>query len=172
MDLALQQTELLSLVKRGHTVGENADPYIRKVAQSEHLCALRETILWWRTFDIQRCCRLTASLLKQRGMFEDTVTSFAAQANLSPFVEQLADEFLQQMSGHHDPLVAAVAQFELYLTKVKLGDTAEYTVHWPTDPWTLITSLAENQLRGPLTSQRYQMRISRQCPGLVHICAG
>jgi len=58
---------------------------------------------------------------QSQGMFEDTVTSFAAQANLSPFGEQLADEFLQQMSGHHDPLVAAVAQFELYLTKVQLG---------------------------------------------------
>jgi hypothetical protein len=52
-------------------------------------------------------------------MFEDTVTSFAAQANLSRL---LADESLQQMSGHHDPPVAAVAQFELYLTKVQLGE--------------------------------------------------
>lgn len=133
---------------------------------------LREIILAWRFFDIQRHCRLTASLLKKRGSFEDAVKSFAATPSLSPFPDQLAEVFLQQMSGHGDPLVACVAQFELYLTKVKLGDPGEYTIDWPTNPVKLITSLTQDGPVQLLTAdEQYRMTISRRCPGLVQISA-
>ena len=170
MDLARQQTALLSLLKSGQS--GDCDPYIRAVAGSDHLVMLREIILAWRFFDIQRHCRLTASLLKKRGGLEDAVTGFAATPNLSPFPDQLAEVFLRQMSENDDSLIACVAQFELYLTKVKLGNTGEYTIDWPTDPVKLITCLGQD---GPLPSLTanglYRMRISRRFPGLVQISA-
>ena len=173
MDLARQQTELLALLKSGQAEGEQTDPYIRAVAQSDHLAMLREIILAWRFFDIQRHCRLTARLLKKRGTFEEATRDFAATPNLSPFPDQLAEAFLRRMSEHRDPFVASVAQFELYLTKVKLGDSGEYTVDWPTDPWLLITSLVHEGPHAALTATgHYRMRISRQYPGLVQVCAG
>jgi hypothetical protein len=170
MDLARQQTALLSLLKTGHT--DDCDPYIQAVADSEHMAMLREIILAWRFFDIQRHCRLTTSLLKKRGSFEDAVKAFATTPNLSPFPDKLAEVFLQQMSEHADPLVSCVAKFELFLTKVKLGYLGEYTIDWPTDPRKIITNLMQDRPLGPLTAvEPHQMRISRQYPRLVQVSA-
>jgi hypothetical protein len=170
MDLARQQTALLSLLKSGQS--GDCDPYVQTVANSAHLVMLREIILAWRFFDIQRHCRLTASLLKKHGNFESAVKSFAATPSLSPFPDKLAEVFLRQMSEHDDPLVACVAQFELYLTKVKLGDTGEYTIDWPTDPVKLITSLTQDGPVDPLTANEpHRMRIARRYPGLVQVSA-
>ena len=170
MDLARQQTALLSLLKSGQS--DDRDPYIRDVAASDHLAMLREIILAWRFFDIQRHCRLTATLLKQHTSFEEAVKSFAATPGLSPFPDQLAEVFLQQMGEGDDPIVSCVARFELYLTKVKLGDSAEYTIDWPTDPVKLITSLAQGGPVHPLTANElYRMKISRRYPGLVQVSA-
>lgn len=134
---------------------------------------LREIILAWRLFDIQRHCRLTASLLKELGGFEDAVKTFAGTPNLSPFPDKLAEVFLQKMSEHADPLVGCVAKFELFLTKVRLGDPGEYAIDWPTDPRNVIASLMQD---GPLssltTTGRYQMQISQRYPGLVQVSAG
>ena len=170
MDLERQQTALLSLLKRGQS--EDSDPYIQTVANSEHLVMLREIILAWRFFDIQRHCRLTASMLKKRGSFEDAVRSFASTPGLSPFPDQLAEVFMRQMSDHSDLLVACVAKFELHLTRVKLGDSGEYTIDWPTDPIQLITRLTQDGPVHSLTADgTYRMRISRRYPGLVQVSA-
>jgi len=170
MDLARQQTALLSLLKTGHA--DDCDPYIQAVADSEHLAMLREIILAWRFFDIQRHCRLTASLLKKLGSFEDAVKAFAATPNLSPFPDKLAEVFLQQMSEHADPLVGCVAKFELFLTKVRLGDLGEYAIDWPADPRKVIASLMQDGPLGSLTAmERYQMQISQRYPGLVQVSA-
>jgi hypothetical protein len=170
MDLARQQTALLSLLKSGQS--SDCDPYVQAVANSDHLVMLREIILAWRFFDLQRHCRLTASLLKKHGNFESAVKSFTATPSLSPFPDKLAEVFLRQMSEHNDPLVACVAQFELYLTKVKLGDTGEYTIDWATDPVKLITSLTQDGPVHPLTANEpHRMRISRRYPGLVQVSA-
>jgi hypothetical protein len=170
MNLARQQTALLSLLKTGHT--DDCDPYIKAVADSEHLAMLREIILAWRFFDIQRHCRLTTSLLKKRGSFEGAVKAFATTPNLSPFPDKLVEVFLQQMSEHADPLVSCVARFELFLTKVKLGDLGEYTIDWPADPRKVIPSLMQDEPLGPLTAvEPHQMKISRQYPRLVQVSA-
>ncbi len=167
MNIASQQTGLLALLKSGHTDG--ADPYIQTVAQSDHLTMLREIILTWRFFDIERHCRLTASLLKKRGIFEEAVKSFSATPNLSPFPDQLAQAFFDQMGHHRDPLVACVAQFECSLVKVKQGDNGQYTVDWPVDPQALIPNLlGDTPLELP-PEGHYQTKISRDIPGLVRI---
>lgn len=168
MDLARQQTALLCLLKTGRA--DDCDPYIQTVAGSEHLSMLREIILAWRLFDIQRHCQLTASLLKKRGRFEEAVKAFAATPNLSPFPDKLGELFLRQMSEHADQLVSCVARFELFLTKVRLGDPGEYTIDWPTDPKRIITILTKD---GPFDSlpavAPHEMRISRCFPGLVQV---
>lgn len=168
MDLARQQTALLCLLKTGHA--DECDPYIQRVASSEHLAMLREITLAWRFFDIHRHCRLTASLLKKRGSFEDSVKAFAATPNLSPFPDKLGELFLQRMSEHEDPLVSCVARFELSLTKVKLGDPGEYTIEWPVDPKSMIAGLMRD---GPVSSLiaivPHEMKISRRFPGLVQV---
>jgi hypothetical protein len=170
MDLARQQRDLLALIKCG-SLQESGDPYIEKVARSPHLEVLREVVLSWRAFDVERSCRLTATLLKQRSCFDDAVRAFAATANISPFVERLRDAFLGQMIGHTDPLIAAVAQFELYLIKVKSGDRGEYAVEWPTDPRPLLMALSEGGSPEPLpVAAPHRMFISQRFQGLVQVC--
>jgi len=170
MDLARQQTALLSLLKSGRC--DDRDPYVQTVAHSEHLVMLREIILAWRFFDIRRNCRLTTALLTKRGDFEATLKYFAATPGLSPFPDQLAEVFLRQMSEHDDPVVASVAKLESYLTKVKQGDPGEYIIDWPTDPVQLITSLTQD---GPIylltAGAPYRMRISNRYPGCVQVSA-
>jgi len=169
MNLARQQTALLSLLKSGHFSDGEADPYIDLVAGSEHLVMLRQVILAWRFYDVQLHCPLTAALLKKRGTFEETVKAFAATPNLSAFPDQLAEAFLRRMSIQRDPFVAAVAKFELYMTKVKLGDGGEYTIDWPADPRVILRGLTQQT---KLTaSKSYRMRISRRYPGLAQVTA-
>ncbi|PWT96873.1 MAG: hypothetical protein C5B51_32605 [Terriglobia bacterium] len=169
MDLARQQRDLLELIKSG-TLRRTGDPYIEKVAHSPHLAVLRDVVLSWRAFDVERTCRLTSALLQQRGWFDDAIRFFAATADISPFVERLRDTFLEQMAANADPLVAAVAQFELYLIKVKLGDPGEYTVEWPTDPRPVLMALDEGRSLEPLPAVTHQMSISQCLPGLVRVC--
>ena len=170
MDLACQQTALFSLLRSGHADEEPTDPYIREVAASAHLTMLREIVLAWRLYDIRRHCRLTASLLHKLGNLEEAVKSFAATPSLSPFPDQLAEAFLRQMSEHSDPIIASTAKFELYLAKVRRGDSGEYMVDWPTDPTVLLTNLTrEGALPSFTTNGHYQTRISRQYPGWVRI---
>lgn len=170
MDLAKQQRDLLALIRCG-SIADSSDSYIDKVARSPHLQVLREVVLSWRAFDVERSCRLTAALLKQRGWFDDEVRAFAATANISPFVERLRDNFLEQMARHTDLLIAAVAQFELYLIKVKLGDSAEYLVEWPTDPRPVLMALSKGgSLESPPVGAPHRMLISQRFQGLVQVC--
>ena len=170
MNLARQQTALLSLLKTGHA--ENDDVYIQSVAISAHLRMLREIILAWRRYDIQRHCPLTATLLKKCARFEELVSSFAAAPNLSPFPDQMAEAFLCQMSEQEDPIITCIAQFELFMTRVKLGDPGEYTVNWPADPRTVIACvLQETPLSSLTLGEHFCMRISRRFEGLVQLSA-
>lgn len=170
MDLAKQQRELRALIKQGPSAA-SGDPYIDAVAGSAHLDVLREMILSWRRFDIERSCRLTATLLKQRGLFDEAVEHFTATADISPFVERLAEAFLEQTSRRQDPLLAAVARLELYLTKVKSGDPGDYTVEWPTDPHVVLMQLANGKrLDNETTAVPHRMFISHRYSGLVRTC--
>ena len=172
MDLASHQRALLDLIKSGRVEPGNADPYIRKIAGSEELKVVQDIVMSWRKFDIERYCRLTATLLKKRGQFEETIRAFAATPDLSPFIEKLGETFLQQMSRHPDPLLSAVARFELFVIRVKLGDPSEYCVAWHTDPVEVLNSLANDQYPEMAGAPgMYRTEISQRYEGLVQVTA-
>lgn len=172
LDLAKHQKDLLSLIKSGEAAAAISDPYIGTVAASDGLAVLREVVLSWRAFDVKRYCRLTSSLLKQRGVFDQAVARFAATANLSPFIERLGEAFLEMMSWDSDPLTAAVARFESGLIKVTAGDTGEYAVDWPTDPRPVLLSLRDDRpLEAVTILDPHQTLISGRYPGLVRFAA-
>ena len=170
MDLAKHQRDLLALIKSGSAEAGCTDPYIRKIAGSEELRVVQNIVLSWRQFDIERYCRLTSTLLKKRGLFEETIRAFAATADLSPFIERLGAAFLQQMGRHPDPLISSVARFELFVIRVKLGDPSEYTVEWNTDPVEALNSLAGDRCPNATSGAGlYRTIISGRYPGLVHV---
>ena len=142
-DLAAQQQALLALLKRRpvHLSSE----YLRKVADSPGLELAREVAVWWRALGIERNCPHTTALLKRLGRFQQAVEDFYCGSAASPYMETMAAQFLESFAGAADPLLRAVAQFELAAICAAQGDTREFTVDWDREPGALLEALREGR---------------------------
>ena len=72
---------------------------------------------------------------------------------------------------HKDSLVAAVASFELALTRIREGDSATYLIPWPVEPITVLHALAQDRdPRHDLRTGKFELVVSRDLPGqfVVH----
>ncbi len=165
MDLATHQRKLLGLLRSTCEVRSDDDAYLRTVAQSKDLEEARRNIFLWRIYVLERTAALTFTLLKQRGLLQETLSAFITQHNISPFRETQAPAFLEALGRHHDTLVASVAQFELALLRVREGDPASYVVHWSVEPHAILNSLARGiPLEGEAPIGAYRIVISRDLP--------
>lgn len=165
MDLAEHQRKLLGLIKTTYQATSNDEPYIQTVAQSKHLEVMHEIVVFWRSLGVERYCVLTASLLKQRGVFDESIENLIKTQALSPFIEKLGRTFVDMMSHSEDDLIASVAQFESAFIKVKHGDPNQYTVDWHYEPYAILTSLIRDlPLEQYLTKGSYQTIVSAQLP--------
>jgi hypothetical protein len=165
--LAEYQKTMLDLLK-SRASAEFADQHISDVAQSAGLGLLREVAVWWRGFAVESNCPWTAQLLKKLGAFEASVESLYRNQNVSPYVEKAAEQFLLQMSSGADPLIAAMARFELALTQVRQGSRQEYCIEWDRNPELLFQSLKSiGDLPVAEASLSYRTYISREIPELV-----
>lgn len=170
MELATLQRQLLGLVKETYEISENDDPYIQIVARSENLRVVREIVASWRNYNLQSYCVFTSTLLIQRNKFDEAVKSFVNKRKHSPFIEQLGTEFLEELSSRENPLIASVAQFELALIKVKLGDPEEYIIDWEHEPYSVLNSiiqglsLNEDSVRGS-----YRVIVSKNLPNFFRV---
>ncbi len=173
MDLALHQRQLLGLFRSTCDVGQDDDAYIQTVARSRDLREGRRNILLWRVWVLKRTCPLTFTLLRRRGILEESVAAFISQQNISPFRETQAPVFLEWLGGHSDRLVACVAGFERALTKVRQGDGETHILAWPVDPGPVLHSVAKDTAlpdeRTSLCDERsggpWATVISRDLPG-------
>lgn len=139
MTLATVQRGLRDLL-RGRPMVER-HPYLADVAASDRLDLLREIVLWWRAFGLERTSPLTAALLKRHGRFDETVSRFVVEQSISPYVEQLGEAFAAAHRDDPDELVATVASFEWALMRVKRGDPGTYEVDWPAEPYAVLHGL-------------------------------
>lgn len=170
MDLAAHQRKLLGLFRSTYQVRADDDAYIHRIAQSKDLEEGRRNIFLWRIYVLQRTCVLTFTLLKRRNLLEETLNAFIMRHNISPFRETQAPAFLEALSGHHDSLIASVAQFELALMKVRQGDPRSYVVPWNVEPHTILNSLARDiPLDDKVPEGVYQIVISRELPSQFQI---
>jgi hypothetical protein len=178
MDLAAHQRKLLGLIRSTYRVRADDDAYIRAVAQSKDLEEARRNIFLWRIYVLERTAALTFTLLKQRNLLGEILSTFITRHNISPFRETQAPAFLESLSGHQDSLIAAVAQFELALMKVRQGDPRTYVVDWHVEPNAILHNLAKDlpledgPLEGLAPEGDYQIRISRDFPSQfqIHHC--
>ncbi|MDE3195710.1 MAG: hypothetical protein KGN84_05165 [Acidobacteriota bacterium] len=106
-----RQRALLALIKQ-RPLGIVNDPWLDRVASSRELRMLREIALWWRRFQIESRCRYTSRLLKRLECFDRAVAAYFESHATSPFIENLADGFLEALANDPDPVVSAVARFE------------------------------------------------------------
>src|ERR1700693_6159229 len=111
--LAQLQDSMLRLIKARPV--NTKDSYLELVEGSGELAAIREIAIWWRTYHLERACLHTARLMKRLGLFSQAVATFCASTAASPFAEEIGRQFVAAMSGHADPLVASMAQFEAAL---------------------------------------------------------
>ena len=170
MDLAAHQRKLLGLFRCTYQARADDDAYIQKVAQSKDLEEARRNIFLWRIYVLERTCILTFTLLKRRNLLEETLSAFIMQNNISPFRETQAPAFLESLSGHHDSLIASVAQFELALMKVRHGDPGSYAVPWNVEPHVILNSLARDiPLEAKPREGPYQILVSRDLPSRFQI---
>ncbi len=139
--LEQQQRALLALIKKRPLPPEDSDEYLRRVGASDELGLVREIALWWRALGIERNCPLTAKLLRKIGRFEPAVESFYCHQATSPYMEEMAVQFLEMVSADSDPLARTVAAFELALTRVAQGDSREFVIQWDRDPTAVLNAL-------------------------------
>jgi hypothetical protein len=169
-DLALLQRRLLALIKGSAGVTDADEPYLHQVASSDELTLAREIVLWWRAFQVERYCVLTAAVLKRREVFDAAISDFVRTHQFSPFIETLGQAFLAAMSTHPDPLVASVASFELALVRVKQGDRATYVVDWDVEPYAVLDELLTGRRAADVeTAGRYRTITSTQLPRLFEV---
>jgi hypothetical protein len=170
MDLTTLQRQLRGLITSTYQVSAGDEAYIQAVAHSEHLQVVREIIHWWQAYDVERSCVFTATLIKQRGRWDEALRAWGCQQRSAPFIEQLGPMFLEALCGHDDPLIACVAQFELALIKVKQGDEKVYMVDWAYDPYAVLTSLlTPRSLDEARARGAYRTTIARHLPQLFQV---
>lgn len=161
-----QQRGLLDLVKRRG--GPVSDPYLERVAASPGLAIVRETALFWRTFQVEAQCRSTSCLLKRLGWFDALVAGYFDSNATSPYVEELSRDFLRWLSMHGDALVRAVSQFELAVLEVKSGSADVFEIRWDRDPGLVLRALETGlQIPAAEAGNLYRVRVGRELPGMI-----
>jgi hypothetical protein len=166
-NLAEQQRTILHLLKgRAHQPIE--DPYLAEVARSPGFAFMREIALFWRTEAVEATCRWTSRLLKRLGTFDQSIASFYSDENVSPYKGKAGEQFLVRMSRHGEPLIAAMAKFELAFTRIRQGAKNKFRIEWDRDPDGVFRSLITGKKLPPAACDYfYRMYISRSLRGLV-----
>jgi hypothetical protein len=148
--------------------GDVSDPYIAAASASTGLEVTRDTIRGWRRYRLDRHCRLTAAMLRGRGLY-DYVLATLDYATPSPYIEDLAVAFFDAVFRCGDPLVTAVAAFERALL---LEDDAESVIEWPCDPYPLLIVLLQGQSIADPPAAPHRTIVSRATPGRFRVEQG
>lgn len=164
MNLASYQKQILQLLKSTDPP-LTEDSYLLQVYQSKELALVQEIVLWWRAYQLEQYCKLTTTLLKKQHQFEEQVTNFYRQQDVSSYIEQLSDTFLSFVIQSDDGLLRSVASFEQALIRVKKGDTSVYEVNWPYEPYAVLGYLLHGTYPNwEQTAGNYQTFISHKLP--------
>jgi hypothetical protein len=86
--------------------------------------------------------------LHRQGGLDEALAAHSRKGPHSPFLEVLAQQFLAVVATHRDPLVAAVARFELSAHRARTGAARrgdEVVIDWPCEPWEALQAILDNQ---------------------------
>ena len=165
MDLQTYQRSLRRLVIGGQPTP--CDPsYARALAGSPRLAVVRQVIDFWRAHGLERFCVLSATWLKRQGRFDADIGRFVARGEFSADIAEAGQQFLRHLAGDADPLVGALARFELALHETRLDPTETRTLDWPCDPRPVLAAILGQS--GDMTadgSGPQRVTVSRSLPG-------
>ena len=164
MNLETYQRSLHRLVTHGKP--EIDDPqYVQALAGSSSLAVVREIVCFWRAYSLERSCILTTTWLKGQGRFESEVERFLTTETFSPYADESRVQFLRYLVTDNDPLVAALAEFEIALDEVRFDSCEMRILEWPCDPKPILSAiLNDNDIIDPVISKRYRVTISSALP--------
>jgi hypothetical protein len=169
MTLAVIQRGLAEVIRTGATT--SGDEYVRSVVGSDRVDLLREIVLWWRTFGVQRACPLTSRLLLRQDRLDGVVAQFVADHSISPYIEDLAQTFVDSLRQDDDSLVAAVASFEAAIIRVKRGNRDRHVIEWPTEPYGVLGALLGDGPLPPPTGASAWTIVSAELPRRFEVLA-
>jgi hypothetical protein len=165
--LERQQRGVLALIKQ-RPLDENCDAWVESLQGSREIGMMREIALWWQRFQLEAQCRYTSRLLRRLGSFEREVTKFFQSNPASPYVEELAQAFLESLQDHPELLVRCVAKFELCSIGLHEGNSSSGRIVWDRDPAATMLAL---ETFTPLPScephVEYIVEISAAIPGHI-----
>ncbi|MGZ5255723.1 MAG: hypothetical protein ACXWCT_15045 [Flavitalea sp.] len=167
MKLRLLQTSLSSLIKsRPLPKGADGDEYLRGVQSSDHLLLIQKIAFWWRKIQVEPYCRLTSTLLKSTGRFDELLTGFISEKDFSSFRDEVGRQFLSYVIlKETHPLTRSVAEFELAIILLKSGETVETCIRWEYEPYEVIRHLLKDELNiGLLKKGSYDVTVSSEKP--------
>jgi hypothetical protein len=146
-----------------------SDPWLRSVLASPGLRILRRSASWWQRFQIESYCRYTARLMKRLGCFSGDLEAHFAAHPAPPFVEEMTAQFLSSLSAHENPLLRAVAQFELFCmaparSPARATEISE-EILWDRNPEAVLLALDRFlPLPSPEPGVLYRLRLSSTGP--------
>jgi hypothetical protein len=164
VNLETYQRSLHRLVIYGEP-GVDDPPYVQALAGSSSLAVVRETVCFWRAHSLERTCILTATWLKGLGRFETEIERFVATEIFSPYADEAKLQFLRFLVTDNDPLVSALAKFEIALEEIRSDSCETMILEWPCDPKPILSAiLHDSDIPEPVTSRRYRVTISNAIP--------
>lgn len=176
LTLLKQQRKLLEILRdrpaNAETSGPDptndaikSDPWLASVVCSPGLLILRQTASWWLRFQIESSCRYSSRLMKRLGCFENYLATHFATHPAAPAIEDLTAQFLTSLEEHENPLLRAVAQFELFCMWSAEAPPRAVTIVWDRDPEAIMVALDRFQpLPEPAAGARYRLRLSPNSP--------
>lgn len=140
MDLQTYQRSLRRLVIGGRPLPSDP-PYAQSLTGSTGLAVVREVIGFWRAHALERYCVLSSAWLKRQGGFDAAIQRFIAGGEFSPEVAEAGQQFLRHLSNDPDPVIQALARFEIALHETRHDNAESRTVNWPCDPGPVLAAI-------------------------------
>jgi hypothetical protein len=113
LTLREQQQSLRRILTSTRTCEIETDPWLTEVLQSPGLAMTREIASWWLRFQIESQCIYTSRLMKRMSCYATWIDNHFSRNPTPPAIEELTLHFLSSLTSHPDPLLRAVAAFEL-----------------------------------------------------------
>ena len=171
MDIRTLQTKIRDFLKMPvPSPAPDDPPYIHQLARSEELTLAREIAHWWRAYQIEQFCPLTATWLQLQDQLDEKVTRFYENTNVSAFIEQASADFLDFLPADADSITRSIARFEKALIEVRRGEKKEYEIEWNMNPYMVLDALLERRKPDLETGQgRYVTAVSSQNPEFFNV---
>jgi hypothetical protein len=174
----LEQQQKLRDILRGRPAGNEtsglgttthdtieSDPWLASVVGSPGLIIMRLTASWWQRFQIESSCRYSSRLMKRLGCFERYLAAHFATHSAPDAIEKLSTQFLASLAKHENPLLCAVAQFELFCVGSAEAPSRDIAIFWDRDPQAVLVALDQFQpLPEPVAGVRYRLQLSSTNP--------